>query len=93
MKMKAGVVHATNDIRYEDIDKPVADAYARDNAGFYIIDENLGAEQYGIAFRADDGELCEKIQGAVDALVENGTYAEIAEKYPDVVNNLLFLNK
>lgn len=75
------------------VDKPVADAYARDNAGFYIIDENLGAEQYGIAFRADDGELCEKIQGAVDALVENGTYAEIAEKYPDVVNNLLFLNK
>ena len=25
-------------------------------------------------------------------LVDNGTYAKIAEKYPDIVNNLLFLN-
>ncbi|MDD6094343.1 MAG: transporter substrate-binding domain-containing protein, partial [Clostridia bacterium] len=74
------------------VDKPVAEAYAKDNEGFKIIDENLGAEQYGIAFRSDDQELCDKIQCAIDALVENGTYAEIADKYPDIVNNLLFLN-
>ena len=74
------------------VDKPVAAAYAAENEGFAIIDENLGAEQYGIAFRADDAELCAQMEEAVAALVENGTYAEIAEKYPDVVNNLLFLN-
>lgn len=74
------------------VDKPVAEAYAKDNEGFKIIDENLGAEQYGIAFRSGDQELCDTIQGAIDALVENGTYAEIADKYPDIVNNLLFLN-
>ena len=62
------------------------------NAGFTILSEELGAEQYGIAFRADDKELCSSIEGAVKTLVDNGTYAKIAEKYPDIVNNLLFLN-
>ena len=75
------------------VDKPVAASYAAKNAGFVILDENLGAEQYGIAFRAADKELCASIEGAVKTLVENGTYAKIAEKYPDIsTNNLLFLN-
>ena len=73
------------------VDYPVAKSYAAENEGFAIINENLGAEQYGIAFRADDAELCEAIEGAVAELVENGTYAEIAAKYPDIVNNLIFL--
>ena len=73
------------------VDKPVAESYAAKNEGFTIIDENLGAEQYGIAFRADDAELCASIEDAVAKMVENGTYAEIAEKYPDIVNNLIFL--
>ncbi len=75
------------------VDKPVAISYAEQNAGFSIIDENLGAEQYGIAFRSGDQELCDTIEGAVQQLVDNGTYAKIAEKYPDIVNNLLFLSK
>lgn len=74
------------------VDAPVAASYAAENEGYYIIDENLGAEQYGIAFRSGDKELCDAMEGAVKALVENGTYAKIAEKYPDIVNNLLFLN-
>ena len=73
------------------VDKPVAASYVAEHDGFNVIDENLGAEQYGIAFRSADTELCSQIEGAVKALVENGTYAKIAEKYPDVVNNLLFL--
>ena len=75
------------------VDKPVATSYAQQNAGFTILDEELGAEQYGIAFRADDQELCDTVQAAVQKLVDNGTYAKIAEKYPDIVNNLLFLSK
>ena len=74
------------------VDKPVATAYADKNAGFTILSEELGAEQYGIAFRAADKELCASIEGAVKTLVDNGTYAKIAEKYPDIANNLLFLN-
>ena len=62
--------------------------------GLSVIDENLGAEQYGIAFRSGDAALCEAVDAAVQELVENGTYAEIAakEEYADIVNNLLFLS-
>ena len=73
------------------VDLPVATAYAAENPGFTVINEELGAEQYGIAFRNGDDEMCAAIEGAVQQLVDNGTYAKIAEKYPDVVNNLLFL--
>lgn len=75
------------------VDKPVADSYVASHDGYKIIDEDLGAEQYGIAFRSTDAELCAQIEGAVAALVENGTYAKIAEKYPDIQGNLIFLNK
>ena len=75
------------------VDKPVATSYAQENAGFTILDEELGAEQYGIAFRSGDQELCDAIEGAVQQLVDNGTYEKIAAKYPDIVNNLTYLNK
>ena len=66
-------------------------SYAEKNEGFTVLDEGLGAEQYGIAFRSSDAELCEQVEGAVAQLVANGTYAEIAAKYPDIVNNLTLL--
>ena len=76
------------------VDLPVAASYAAKNAGVAIIDENLGAEQYGIAFRSGDAELCAQVDAAVQALVADGTYAKIASKpeYAEIVNNLLFLN-
>ena len=74
------------------VDLPVAAAYTADKPELAVLNENLGAEQYGIAFRSGDAELCAKIEGAVAELVENGTYAEIAANYPDIENNLLFLN-
>lgn len=73
------------------VDLPVAVSYVKDKPDLVILDEQLGAEQYGLAFRATDAELCAKIEAAVQTLVDNGTYAEIAAKYPDIVNNLLFL--
>ena len=75
------------------VDYPVAAAYAAENEGFKVINENLGAEQYGIAFRSGDQELCDQVEAAVQQLVDNGTYAKIAEKYPDIVSNLIYLNK
>ena len=77
------------------VDLPVAASYAASHEGLVIIDENLGAEQYGIAFRSGDAELCEQVDAAVQELVENGTYAEIAAKegYADIVNNLIFLSE
>lgn len=75
------------------VDLPVAKAWVAQNEGFVILDEILGEEQYGIAFRSSDAELCAAIEGAVAQLVENGTYAQIAAKYPDIVENLIFLAK
>lgn len=75
------------------VDKPVADAYVAEHKGYKIISEKeLGSEQYGIAFRSSDQALCDEVQKAVKALVENGTYEKIADKYPDIKGNLLFLN-
>ena len=74
------------------VDKPVAEDFVSKNDGFIVIDENLGFEQYGIAFRSSDQELCDTIEATVAELVADGTYAEIAANYPDIVNNLLFLN-
>ena len=75
------------------VDYPVAKSYVADKADkLEIINEELGAEEYGIAFRKGDEETCKKIEDAVKKLVEDGTYKKIADKYPDIVDNLIFLN-
>lgn len=73
------------------VDEPVAAAYVAGKEDLVVLEENLGAEKYGLAFRSGDEELCAKIEAAVDQLVKNGTYAEIAARYPEIVENLLFL--
>ena len=77
------------------VDLPVAAKYAAEHDTVVIIDEDLGAEEYGIAFRSGDEELCAQVEEALKALVENGTYAEIANKpeYAEIVDNLIFLKK
>ena len=76
------------------VDYPVAKSYVSDKSDkLTIINEELGAEEYGIAFRNGDEETCKAIEGAVKKLVESGKYAEIAAKYPDIVDNLIFLNE
>ena len=72
---------------------PVAVSYVAEHDGLTVINEELGAEQYGIAFRSGDADLCAKVEEALEAIVADGTYAKIAEKYPDIVNNLLFLSE
>ncbi len=57
-----------------------------------IINEELGAEEYGIAYRNGDDETCKIIDAAVQELVKNGEYKKIADKYPDIVDNLIFLD-
>lgn len=75
------------------VDMPVAASQVAENDDLVILSDDLGAEQYGMAFRADDAELCSVIEDAVAQLVANGTYAEIAAKYPDIdPKNLVFLN-
>ncbi len=73
------------------VDQPVAKSYVAKHPALTILDENLGAEQYGIAFRGSDQELMKAVEGALDELIRDGSYAAIAEKYPDVKNGLLLL--
>ncbi len=73
------------------VDAPVAAAYIEGKTGYTVIDEDLASEQYGIAFRNADQALCDEIIGAVKELVADGTYAEIAQDYPDIIANLVYL--
>ena len=52
------------------------------------LDENLGSEQYGIGFRKDDTELCDKINEALKTLAADGTVDKIAENYPEIKDYL-----
>ena len=61
---------------------------ADEGADYVFLDEDLGVESYAIGFRQGDEELAETVSGAVQALVLNGTYDEIGEKYPDIKDYL-----
>jgi len=60
-----------------------AEAMASD-ADLVCLDEDLGSEQYGIGFRKDDTELCEKVNAALDALAADGTVEKIVANYPEI---------
>ena len=53
-----------------------------------FLDEDLGTESYAIGFRPGEQELADTVSGAVRALVLNGTYDAIGEKYPDIKDYL-----
>ncbi len=73
-------------------EKPVDEA-PEASGKLVVLEENLGSEQYGIAFRNGEDDVCKTIEAAVAKLVADGTYAEIAAKYPDIPqNNLAFLS-
>lgn len=80
---------AFNDLQAGAIDALAIDATAgdyliRDTEGYVYLDEPLGSEHYAIGFRKDDTALRDQVNEALMALVENGTYAEIGAKYPEI---------
>lgn len=84
---------AFNDLKAGAIDAIAIDVTAGnhlkgDDPDYVFLDEELGTEQYAIGFRKDDTELCEKVNAALDALVANGTYDSIGQKYPDIYEYL-----
>ena len=91
-------VYETYTIAFNDLKAGAIDAIAIDvTSGNYLIanepdygylDEKLGSEQYAIGFRKDDTELCEKVDAALDALVADGTYDAIGQKYPEIYDYL-----
>ena len=91
-------VYETYTIAFNDLKAGAVDALAIDvTSGTFLmsgqpeykfLDEVLGSEQYGIGFRKDDTELCEKVNAALEALVEDGTYDKIGQKYPEIYDFL-----
>ncbi|MBQ9321404.1 MAG: transporter substrate-binding domain-containing protein [Eubacterium sp.] len=69
-------------------DSSAASGSAASDQPYVFLDEDLGVESYAIGFRQGDDDLMEQVNGAVKALVKNGTYAEIGEKYPDIKDYL-----
>ena len=61
---------------------------ANEPVTYGFLEENLGVESYAIGFRPGEQELADTVSGAVMALVLNGTYDAIGEKYPDIKDYL-----
>lgn len=48
---------------------------------FVILEEKISTEQYGIGFKLGNEELRDKVQATLDEMVEDGTFAKIAEEW------------
>lgn len=55
----------------------------RDDGAFMILDEQLSSEQYGIGFLKGNTGLKDAVESTLLEMVDDGTFAEIAEKYAD----------
>jgi len=91
-------VYETYTIAFNDLKAGAIDAIAIDmtaggfliegEEGFTFLEEDLGVESYAIGFRLDDEELRDQVNEGLQALVDNGTYDEIGQKYPEIYDYL-----
>ena len=49
--------------------------------GFIILDEQLASEQYGVGFKLGNTELRDTVQKTLLEMLDDGTFAKIAEKW------------
>jgi len=64
------------------IDEVVINYYmSKEKDTFKLLDESLAPEQYGVGVKKGNEELLEKLQKALDEMNEDGTAAEISEKW------------
>lgn len=62
-------------------DFPVAAYTATTDSAFQVVGEQIGAGPYGIAVPKDQTQLRDAIQKAVQALIDDGSYASILDKW------------
>ena len=53
----------------------------KENTSYIVLEEALEAEEYGIGFRNEDIALGMAVQEALEAMIEDGTAAEISNKW------------
>ena len=63
------------------IDNEPAKAFVAANEGLKILDTEYAVEDYAIAIAKDNEELYEKVNTALEKLIEDGTVQAIIEKY------------
>ncbi|MFJ8247536.1 amino acid ABC transporter substrate-binding protein [Peribacillus asahii] len=64
------------------IDEVVINYYmSKEKDTFKLLDESLAPEQYGVGVKKGNEELLEKLQKSLDEMNEDGTAAEISEKW------------
>lgn len=93
LKNKELVEFSTNNEAFSDLEAGRSDAVVADEtlARYYIhekgddkyktLEENFGAEEFGIGFRKDDTELVNAVNEALKELKADGTYDEIYSKW------------
>ncbi len=63
------------------MDVGVANYQIKSREGFVVMADTLSTEQYAIGFKKGNEELAEIVNADLEKLVEDGTFAELAEKY------------
>lgn len=78
---------AIQELKAGTLDAVVADEIlinyytSSDSAAFKVLEENFGEEEYAIGFKKGNDELTEAVNGALRELAEDGTFAEISNKW------------
>ena len=68
------------------LDEAVGMSYVNQEPDVYkVLEEDFGGEEYGIGFRLGDQALMEAVNDTLQEMREDGTFAEIVAKWPDVV--------
>lgn len=75
MNLEAGSVDAIC------MDIGVASYQLEKRSGFVMLEEHVSSEQYAVGFRKGNTELRDQVQEALDDMLEDGTFEEIAEKW------------
>lgn len=67
------------------IDSATAQKYVADNEGLMIVEdpEAFASEEYAVAVQKGNTELLDKINAAIEKMLEDGTISEVAAKYTD----------
>lgn len=63
------------------IDNQPAKAYVASNEGLTILNTEYAVEDYAICVAKENTELLEKVNGALQELIEDGTVKKIVDKY------------
>ena len=63
------------------IDNEPAKAFVANHEGLTILDSEYAREDYAIAIAKDNAELLEKVNGALEELIADGTVKQIVDKY------------